>query len=51
MKTALTMAIISSISFSSLAHMNDNQNEYASSPKTISTESYAQKTQPDFFLK
>jgi len=48
MKTALTIAIIGSISFSSLAHMNDNQNEYASSPKTILTESYAQKTQPNF---
>ncbi|MBU2898888.1 Dabb family protein [Vibrio hepatarius] len=48
MKTALTMGIIGSISFSSLAHMNDNQNEYASSAKTISKENYEQKTQPDF---
>ncbi|CAM3636418.1 Dabb family protein [Vibrio aquimaris] len=48
MKNTLAITILSTFSFFSLAHTISNQDEYASSAKTIPVESYANETKSDY---
>ena len=48
MKNTLAITILSTFSFFSLAHTISNQDEYASNPKTIPVESYANETKSDY---
>ena len=48
MKNTLAITILSTFFFFSLAHTISNQDEYASNPKTIPVESYANETKSDY---
>ena len=48
MKNTFTIIILSTFSCFSLAHISSNQDEYASSPKRISVERYANETKTDY---